>query len=200
MLQFATHTQLKAFDLLFGKYTWFGFEEPNPKTGETVDAQLSHHIFHMGSGVHPSKYTFKQQSSTNNRQYGVDLKLDDINLMLGISVRYQKQLALEIATVTEFLNVRNDARNGLNSAVDESSRLVYNHVNHEFQSTIKTGAIFNHNGCTYRVIEDYDAGKSYSLCVVTSSVNISMTRDSRHNFTHNVIHREICVFLQSIFS
>ena len=90
--------------------------------------------------------------------------------------------------------MRNDARNGRKSAFDESSRLAYNHVNHEFQSTIKTGAIFNHNGCTYRVLEDYYPGKSYSLCVVTSSVNSSITRDSRHNFTHDIVRREMCAF------
>ena len=68
ILQFSTRAYVQVFDLLFGKYVCYGTYNP-PCVGGTFKPDMHHKMIHMGSGIFPYLYWYKQRGKT-------DLRLD----------------------------------------------------------------------------------------------------------------------------
>lgn len=200
-LQFATRAHFRTFDALFGDFSRYGFAVSNPIVGETSEAELNHFLFHMGNGIFPGSYEFKRRVN-KNVQLGVDLRFDNMNNMLGISLRYKKERADENLTLSAHINSRKERYIQSRNTLPNSAQVqVYEHSNHELKTTIKEGVIFNLDGCTYRVLQNYNSRRSCGMCVVTSSTNGNdMIVNSQHNFDYNVIHRQVCLMIQSMFN
>ena len=201
MMQFATRAHFQAFDALFGKYSRIGFAEPNPTVGATSSAELNHFIFHMGSDLFSNAYEFKRRV-TKNAQLGLDLQYDNVKLVLGITLRYKKERAEDNATIADNIRRRKD-RNSENSSSrtqDPVQARSYSLRAHDFGSTIKAGAVFNYNGCTYKVLDNFDSSQSVGHCVVTSASMDTQIIDSTHSFEYGLIHDQICAMIQSLFS
>ena len=198
MLQFATRSQFQVYDQLFGKYSRIGFVEPNPRVGRTVDAQNDHQLFLMGSGLFPSQYEFKRRNTTF---YGVDFKFNQYLTTLSISLRYKKEYARDNPVMRNYIQERLERRQqqGQDQSQNNTYRSSYEHCNHEYSTTIKTNAIFNLGICTFQVLDGFEQSKTSSVCVVTSSVNDNLI-DTRKSFSYDIIHRQICLFLQSMFN
>ena len=88
---------------------------------------------------------------------------------------------------------------GQDQSRNNTYRSSYEYSNHEYSTTIKTNAIFNLGSCTYQVLDGFEQSKTSSVCVVTSSVNDDLI-DTRQSFSYDIIHRQICLFLQSMFN
>ena len=71
---------------------------------------------------------------------------------------------------------------------------------HNYVSTIKAGAVFNYDGCTYKVIDDFDPLLNTGQCVVTSSSQDQQIINVTKSFEYSFIHDQICAMIQSLFS
>ena len=199
MLQFATRAHFQAFDLLFGKNSRIGFAEPNPSVGRSSSAELAHFLFNMGSGIFTNAYQFKKRV-VKNVQLGIDLRFDETNSVLGLTLRYKKERAEDNVTIADNIRRRKERNNESSSAIQNPVQVrAYSSEAHNFQSTIKAGAVFNYNGCTYKVLNDFDSSSNIGQCVVTSSSNREIV-NSTHDFEYDFIHDQICAMIQSLFS
>ena len=121
--------------------------------------------------------------------------------MLGLTLWYKKERAQDNSTISENI-CRQKERN------NESTLVVPNPVQarayaaqaHNYVSTIKAGAVFNYDGCTYKVIDDFDPLLNTGQCVVTSSSQDQQIINSTKSFEYSFIHDQICAMIQSLFS
>ena len=166
MLQFATRAHFQDFDALFGKYNRIGFAEPNPTVGETSNADLNHIIYHMGSGLFSNVYEFKRRV-TNNVQLGLGIGFDKSNSVLGITLLCKKEPAEDNATIAENIHRRKDcnSENSSSRIPDPVQARAYSSHANNYESTIKYGAVFNYNGCTYKVLENFDSSQSADVAL-----------------------------------
>ena len=78
-----------------------------------------------------------------------------------------------------------------------SLRLV-SYTNEKYNSTIKKNAYFQHDGCTFTILDDHKPGAMFATCVVTCSSSDLVQVGSTEVIHYEVIHREVINFLQSM--
>ena len=143
-----------------------------------------------------AQYVFMKQPGRNS-MLGIDLQYDDMNGCLGLLLRYCKEKASDNLALSTIIQERmNTSRAG----PDVVTQQQYSEGNHNFSSTIKKDAVFNYGSLTYKVLDSYNHNKSAGNCVVTSSLDTSVPVNTVHELSYELIHRQICLFIQSLFS
>ena len=131
---------------------------------------------------------------------GLDLCFDEMEGLLGILLCYKKEKAWSNLCLKNFItNQQDDHRDWQQGRNDSQQGRAYNAQNQEYQSTIKSGAIFDFDGCAYKVLNEYDPSSSVGECVVTSSVDVDHIINSTMIFNYNDIHWHVCEMMQSMF-
>ena len=154
----------------------------------------------MGSGLFSNTYELKIRV-TKNVQLGLDLQSDNVNSVLGITLRYKKGRAEENAIIAENIHRQKEqhSENTSSRIPDPVQVRAYLSRAHNYESTIKAGVVFNNNGCTYKVIDDFNSSQSVGRVVLTSSTDTQII-NSTHCFEYGLIHDQICAIIQSLFS
>lgn len=195
IIRWETTSDFSSFDRLFGTYSRYGTSMKRPKGGESLPMSLHHHIYNMGGGISMRPENLRRRDPTN---LGIDLRYNMWSSMLSISLRYHLQKASNCIIMKDIIRQRELFQGQSPKFKKYSSESTGENVEPDFSKTVKAGNYFNLNSCTYKVMEDFCADRTLSMCAVTSSVNNNISVGSRHPFAYSVIHREVVNLLNSL--